>query len=119
MTELSLRTMRAFLGELTQDVFEQVNLRNVYNMERFIQNGNAHYDNMAKQLNALNEIMNKLVDQIYQPIVPIGSHFQIRMIVGHNFPHNSSGLNPSHGLEPPFGPSSLNRGIVEAKRKWW
>lgn len=75
MTELSPRTMRALLGELTQDVVEQVNLRNVYNMEKFTQNGNVHYDNMAKQLSTLNDLMNKLVGQVCQPAIPIGSHF--------------------------------------------
>lgn len=105
MTELSLRTMCALLGELTQDVFEHVNLRNVHNMERFTQNGNTHYDNLAKQLNTLNEIMNKLVGQICQPFMPIGNHFQTRTIVGHNSPS----FNPNQGIEPPSSPSTSNQ----------
>jgi hypothetical protein len=101
--------MRALLDELTQDVVEQVNLRNIHNMERFTQSGNAHYDNMAKQLNALNEIMNKLVGQMCQPVTPIANHFQPKTIVGYNSPHNSPGLNLNQGLEPPFGPSTSNQ----------
>ncbi|CAA3006186.1 Hypothetical predicted protein [Olea europaea subsp. europaea] len=104
MTELSSRTMHALLGELTQNVVEPVNLRNIHNMKRFTQNGNAHYDNMAKQLNTLNEIMNKLVGQICQPVVPLTNHFQVRTIVGHNPPV----ISPSQGIEPHFRPSTSN-----------
>lgn len=103
--------MRALLGELTQDVVEQVNLRNVHNMEKFTQSGNVHYDNMAKQLSVLNDLMSKLVGQVCQPTV--GSHFQTRAIVGHASPHNSSGLNPGPGLETFFGLSTSNQGVME------
>lgn len=102
--------MHALLGELTQDIVEQVNLQNVHNMENFTQNGNVHYDNMAKQLSTLNKIINKLVSQICQPVMPnIGNHFQTKTIVGHNPPV----LSPNQGIEPPFGPSTSNQGVVE------
>ncbi|KAL2491132.1 Retrotransposon gag protein [Abeliophyllum distichum] len=105
MTELSPRTMRALLGELTQDVVGQVSLQNVHDMEKFIQNENVHYDNMAKQLSTLNELMNKLVDQICQPHLPsIGNHFHAITIVGHNSPV----LTPNQGIELPFMPSTSN-----------
>ncbi|KAL2466467.1 putative retroelement [Abeliophyllum distichum] len=105
MTELSPRTMRTLLDELTQDVVGQVILQNVHDMEKFIQNENIHYDNMAKQLGTLNELMNKLVGQICQPNFPsIGNHFQARTIVGHNSPVLSS----NQEIEPPFIPSTSN-----------
>lgn len=63
---------------------------------------------MAKQLNTLNEIMNKLVGQMCQSVVPIANHFQTRTIVGYNLAHNSPDLNPNQGLEPPFGLSTSN-----------
>ena len=80
-------------------------------MEKFTQSGNVHYDNMAKQLSALNDLMSKLVGQVCQPTMPIGSHFQTRAIVGHISPHNSLGLNPGPGLETFFGPSTSNQGV--------
>ncbi|KAL2471220.1 hypothetical protein Adt_39356 [Abeliophyllum distichum] len=66
MTELSHHTMRTLLGELTQDIVEQESFQNIHALEKFTQNRNNHYDNMAKQLTMLNELMKKVVSQVCQ-----------------------------------------------------
>ncbi|KAL2466169.1 putative retroelement [Abeliophyllum distichum] len=110
MTELIPCTMRVLLGELTQDVVEQVSLQNINEVEKLTQNGNNHYDHMAKQLSMLNELMNKMVNQIYQPNpLGLGNHFQTQSIVGNGSPI----VNASQGIEMPhMGPAATNVGGI-------
>ncbi|KAL2471300.1 hypothetical protein Adt_39436 [Abeliophyllum distichum] len=110
MSKLNPRTMRALLGELMQDAVEQVSLQNIHAVEKLTQNGNNHYDHMAKQLSVLNELMNKMVSQICQPNpLGLGNHFQTRSIIGNDSPI----VNTSQGVEMPhIGPATTNVGIV-------
>ncbi|KAL2531902.1 hypothetical protein Adt_05253 [Abeliophyllum distichum] len=108
MTELSHHTMRALLGKFAQNVVEQVSLQNIHAVEKLTQNGNNHYDHMAKQLSMLNKFMNKMVNQVCQPN-PLGmeSHFQTRSLVGNGSPT----VNTSHGVETShMGQATANLG---------
>ena len=61
MRELSPNAMRALFGEFTQDVFEQVRLQNTHIVDKFLSTSNLHYENMAKHLSSMNDLMAKYV----------------------------------------------------------